>query len=251
MVTRHSRSKSDSKERAISFVVESGRPDSGELRPVPTALRRHSGLSDAQAASLERVLQTSTWEVDHVRQVRQLAVWIFQSLREYHGLGASEQVLLEAGALLHDVGYPIDPADHHKVSARIIRANLGAPFSREQVDIIALLARYHRKGIPRLDQRRYSRLNDRGRRLINWLGGILRVADGLDRSHDSAVGWISTSVVDGRLEVRVSVRPYPLQGALSVNATDLERLMPHLAAATEKRTLLERAIGMPVVIRSV
>jgi exopolyphosphatase/guanosine-5'-triphosphate,3'-diphosphate pyrophosphatase len=230
--------------------------DSTPDRVVPAerlerAPRREAVLSDAQEASIETVLMTSTWEVDHVRQVRHIAGWMFESLREYHGLGVIELALLEAAALLHDVGYPIDPANHHKVSGRIIRALLGAPFSQDQIQLIALLARYHRKATPQLKQRRYAQLDDRGRRLVCWLGGILRVADGLDRPHDSAVGWLNTAIVEGRLEIRASVRPYPVRGALAKNAIDLERLVPHIEGATRKRKLLERAIGMPVVIRAV
>ncbi|HLZ09487.1 MAG TPA: HD domain-containing protein [Chloroflexota bacterium] len=213
--------------------------------------RTDSAVNQAQEAALETVVTTSSWAMDHVRQVRRLAISIFESLREYHGLGKSELILLEAGALLHDVGYPTDPDNHHKVSARIIRSLLGPPFTPDQVLLIALLARYHRKGLPHLGQKRYAALDERGRRLIHWLGGILRVADGLDRAHDSAVIWIATSVVDGRLEIRVSDQANPVRGGLATNAIDPERLAPHVDAATKKSELLGRAIGRPVVIRAV
>jgi putative nucleotidyltransferase with HDIG domain len=247
MATRRTRNKPS--EPPANPVIQADDGSPGVVRNGESGHRNGPALDAAHEAALETVLMTSSWAIDHVRQVRRLAIWIFESLREYHGLGATELDLLEAGALLHDVGYPVDPANHHKVSARIIRSLLGPPFTQDQVQMIAMLARYHRKGLPHLGQKRYAALDDRGRRLINWLGGILRVADGLDRAHDSAIDWIATSVVDGRLEVQVSVRPDPVHGALSTNTIDLERLAPHIDAATKKRELLGRAIGRPVVIR--
>ena len=60
----------------------------------------------------------------------------------------------------------------------MIRTHLGAPFDEREVDLIALLARYHRRTPPKLKHRRYAALDEPGRRLVCWLGGILRVADG-------------------------------------------------------------------------
>jgi exopolyphosphatase/pppGpp-phosphohydrolase len=249
MATRHTRPEPET--RLASQADDPDRGPDGVVHAGESVTRNGSALDQRQAEAIDAVLMTSSWALDHVRQVHYLAVWIFDSLREYHGLGTSELVLLESGALLHDVGYPTDPENHHKVSARMIRTLLGPPFTHKQVQLIAMLARYHRKGLPHLGQKRYAALDERGRRLINWLGGILRVADGLDRAHDSAVKWIATSVVEGRLEIRVSDQPDPIRGASSTNTIDPERLATHVDAATRKRELLGRAIGRPVVIRAV
>lgn len=209
-------------------------------------------LNDTQEIAVDRVLETSDWEVDHVRQVRRIATWLFDALRDLHGLGENEEILLHAAALLHDVGYPIDAAEHHKVSARIIRTLLGAPFRTSDVELIALLARYHRKGLPKLRHQRYGGLSSHDRRVVVWLGGILRVADGLDRAHDSAVRWLSTSIHQERLEICVSDRP-PTGRVMIDGVSSLDGLNPRLdvdlEGATRKRDLLERAIGMPVIIR--
>jgi len=150
------------------------------------------------------------------------------------------------------VGYPIGPADHHKVSARIVRARLGAPFAPSQIELIALLARYHRKGLPKLRHRRYGALDDHSRRVVVWLGGILRVADGLDRAHDSGVEWLGKAIVDERLEIRVSDRrptPSGRRSSATLVADAPPRLAVDLEGAMRKRDLLERAVGMPVIIR--
>jgi exopolyphosphatase/guanosine-5'-triphosphate,3'-diphosphate pyrophosphatase len=209
-------------------------------------------LTEAQELAIERVLETSDWEIGHVHHVRRIATWLFDALRELHGLSAGDELLLHAAALLHDVGYPVDAAEHHKVSARIIRNLLGSPFHSNEVDLIALLARYHRKAIPKLRHRRYGALDGHERRVVTWLGGILRVADGLDRGHDSAVQWLSTAIHDERLEIRVSDRP-PLRANggddLAFRSETAERLQVDLDGAMRKRDLLERAIGRPVIVR--
>ncbi|HEY3111846.1 MAG TPA: HD domain-containing protein [Chloroflexota bacterium] len=190
-------------------------------------------LTSEEEAALERVLETTSWQIAHVRQVQRVAAWLFEQLRPYHGLGDVEERLLLAGALLHDVGFPTDPPDHHRASARIVRSHLGAPFDEHESDLIALLARYHRRSPPKLKHRRYAALDEAGRRLVCWLGGILRVADGLDRSHTESVRSVSVLRVEGRLEI------------VAEGAQDED-----LRGATRKRDLLERILGMAIVVRA-
>lgn len=207
--------------------------------------------------AIERVLAlTSDWAIGHVWQVERLAGGLFAALQPYHGLGSDEEILLRAGALLHDVGYPIDPALHHKISGRIVRTHLAQPFNRAQVELIALLARYHRKAMPKLAHRRYSALDERSRRLIEWLGGILRVADGLDRGHNSAVQWLGVSSAEAKIEIRVSwsdpaARPPSDLRAAGWRAGVSDELETDVVGAMRKRGLLERAIGLPIVVRAV
>jgi exopolyphosphatase/guanosine-5'-triphosphate,3'-diphosphate pyrophosphatase len=190
-------------------------------------------LTEAQREVCESVIALSNWVPGHVRQVKRIAGWLYDELRPYHGLGDDERVLLLAAALLHDVGYPTDPARHHKVSARIVRAHLGPPFTPEQIDLIALLARYHRKAVPKLKHRRYAALAADQQRVLCWLGGVLRVADGLDRAHDAAVGAVQAARPDGRVEIRAG------------GASDED-----VRGAMGKRDLLERSLGMAVVVRA-
>jgi exopolyphosphatase/guanosine-5'-triphosphate,3'-diphosphate pyrophosphatase len=205
----------------------------GEADRPTLAPARAGELSQAQLEACEAVIALSNWLPEHVRQVRRIAGWLYDDLRPYHGLGDEERVLLLAAALLHDVGYPTDPARHHKVSARIVRSHLAAPFTPEQVDLIALLARYHRKAVPKLKHRRYAALAAEQQRRLCWLGGILRVADGLDRAHGAAVRAVQVGLLDARIEVRAE------------GASDED-----LDGAMRKRDLLERTLGMAVVVRA-
>lgn len=222
--------------------------------------------SDEESAAIARVLATtSDWALDHVRQVERVASALFSALALFHGFGPEEETLLCAAALLHDVGYPVDPDRHHKISARIIRAHLGLPFDPRQVELIALLARYHRKALPKLSHRRYRELAERDRRVVGWLGGILRVADGLDRAHDAGVESVAIALTDSRLEILVG----PAEAAVVRPPARLARVAAEefvasngdargdgeprvdVQGAMRKRDLLERAMGRSILVRVV
>jgi exopolyphosphatase/guanosine-5'-triphosphate,3'-diphosphate pyrophosphatase len=212
--------------------------ESGQTLVFGEPVRGQLGRLDPfQVGAVERLLETTSWALGHVYQVRRLAAILFDELHPQHGYGDDEGLLLEAAALLHDVGFPVDPARHHKVSARIIRANLGAPFTPIQAERIALLARYHRKALPSLRHERFRLLSARDQRIIVWLAGILRVADGLDRAHDAAVRSLSVKLEEGRLIIEA-------RGPTLLASSE------SLDGARAKRNLLEKAIGMPVVLRT-
>ena len=199
-------------------------------------------LNADEYAAVERLLATSAWALPHVHQVAHLAARLFDALRPYHACGGDAERMLVAAALLHDVGYPTDPKKHHKVSARLIRTMLGPPFSAQEAELIAVIARYHRKGCPKLRHKRYGALTPEDRRTVNWLGGMLRVADGLDRAHDSAVGGIAAAPHDGRLILRVHpAGATPRPGSV---------LHENVAGAMRKRDLLEKALGLSVTVRA-
>ncbi|MBM4418442.1 MAG: HD domain-containing protein [Chloroflexi bacterium] len=193
-----------------------------------------SDLTIAEAEAVARVATITAWAPAHTAQVQRLARQLFEALRDHHGLGPRERRLLEVAALLHDVGFPTNPARHHKVSARVIRANLGAPFTERDVHLIALLARYHRKGGPRVRHRRFSRLEPGERQIVIWLAGLLRVADGLDRPHASSVQRVTAGIVNGRFEITASGGP--------------EHTEECICGGSRKRQVLERALGRPIVI---
>lgn len=137
----------------------------------------------------------------HVEHVARLAVQLFGQLVELHGLGPREQLLLEAAALLHDIGQGHDPLaeGHHKRAARLIRERAWTHFSPAEVEVIAQVARYHRKAMPEVNHDEFRALDSWNRRVVQCLAALLRLADSLDRSHQQSVR-----------EVRVEVRPNQL-----------------------------------------
>ena len=104
-------------------------------------------------------------------------------------------MLLEAASLLHDIGYLINYARHHKHSYHlIVHADLPGLTTR-QVQVVANVARYHRSAEPKLRHRPFAMLSEQGSgALVRGLSGILRLADGLDRTHMQSVKGVKVRV---------------------------------------------------------
>jgi exopolyphosphatase/guanosine-5'-triphosphate,3'-diphosphate pyrophosphatase len=123
----------------------------------------------------------------HAEQVRFLAVRLFDDLKKLHGLGPAGRDCLEAAALLHDIGYSRGLTRHHKRSAEIIIERGINGFNRRELLTIAFTARYHRKSGPKKSHADFSALPRADRTVIEKISALLRIADGLDRSHGAAV----------------------------------------------------------------
>jgi exopolyphosphatase/guanosine-5'-triphosphate,3'-diphosphate pyrophosphatase len=94
----------------------------------------------------------------------------------------NRRILLEASALLKDVGYIINYTKHHLYSYHlIIHSNLPG-FSPKEIQLIANIARYHRRGWPKTGHVNFALLNKTDRQLVRRLAALLRIADGLDRN---------------------------------------------------------------------
>ncbi|WP_051689650.1 Ppx/GppA phosphatase family protein [Pelobacter seleniigenes] len=131
------------------------------------------------------------FDEQHSTQVCRLAKKIFAAVAGPFALTLRDEQLLEAAALLHDIGYFISYDRHHKHSYHLIRhANLFGFTPRER-ELIANLARYHRKAKPKKTHENLIPLSVEDQQLVRRLGGILRLADGLDRRRNRQVVDIS------------------------------------------------------------
>jgi exopolyphosphatase/pppGpp-phosphohydrolase len=163
----------------------------------------------AQDSRLQAVLQLASscdYEIGHSHQVTRLALRLFDELQALHGLGAEERFWLECGALLHDIGWIEGQQAHHKTSLRIILDTPLLPFDRRERLIIGSVARYHRKALPDEKHDHYAALEPAQRRVAAILAALLRVADGLDRTHQNVVQDLSCEVSSQQIVVRCAVR---------------------------------------------
>lgn len=200
-----------------------------------TADGTHEAQSDKR---LEAVLALATdcqYEREHTHQVTRLALEIFDALQEAHRMGPEERFRLHCAALLHDIGWVEGPQGHHKTAMRLIVSDPRLPFRRSQRQMIALIARYHRKALPDVRHKYYENLSDVEQHCVSVLAGILRVADGLDRSHGRVVRGVRCQVSDRRVVVLCDVRG-PAEA--------------ELAAATKKADLFEKAFGRRLVLKT-
>jgi putative phosphoesterase len=155
----------------------------------------HKGVPDAVLA----LARSCDYEREHTHQVTKLALQIFDELEGLHQMGSQERFWLQCGALLHDIGWMEGPQGHHKTALRLILADPRLPWSLREREIVGLIARYHRKALPRERDKHFSTLSRADQHRVRVLAGMLRVADGLDRSHLSVVRRVSCDVTDARI----------------------------------------------------
>jgi len=123
----------------------------------------------------------------HSHHVAQLAMTLFDQTQAIHQLGAREREWLEFAAVLHDIGYVINAHEHHKHSYYLIKHGDLVGLTAEEIEIIANVARYHRRAVPQTKHTPFKLLPTFLRSTVEILSGFLRLADGLDRSHFSVV----------------------------------------------------------------
>jgi len=115
--------------------------------------------------------------------VARLAISLFDQLQDLHGLGESDRRLLLAASILHDIGGFISRKGHHKHSLYLLSRSELPGLSPTDMLMVANIARYHRKNIPRATHPEFMRLSEGNRERTTRLAALLRVADALDRAH--------------------------------------------------------------------
>jgi exopolyphosphatase/guanosine-5'-triphosphate,3'-diphosphate pyrophosphatase len=186
---------------------------------------------DVRRRSVFELAERCNFWREHAQQVARLSVALFDQTRAVHGLGDREREWLEYAALLHDIGVHISYEGHHKHSAYLIKNGDLRGFEPDEVDIIALVARYHRQAAPRRRHTEYSELGRKRRAVVRALAAMLRLAEGLDRSHSQPVAGLELHDRgdDALLQLRTS------------GDAELE-----LWAATRHASAFEELLGKPL-----
>lgn len=122
-------------------------------------------------------------DLDHGTTVAELSVRLFDFLQGDHGLTARHRLLLRVAALLHEVGGFVSNRAHHKHSEYLIANSEIFGLSRSEIAVVAQIARYHRRSLPRASHMAYMALRREDRVAVNKLAALLRVADALARGH--------------------------------------------------------------------
>jgi exopolyphosphatase/guanosine-5'-triphosphate,3'-diphosphate pyrophosphatase len=154
---------------------------------------------EAEAIALGRRYQ---FDEAHATHVAALAASVFDQLAAVHGLGATERGWLRLAALLHDIGDFVGYESHHKHTYYIVAHSDLMGLTPEAKEIIANVARYHRKAYPDLSHPGFRKLDRRGRNAVRKLSAILRLADAFDREHLTKVREIQTRVNQSKVVLR-------------------------------------------------
>ena len=159
---------------------------------------------DVRRRSVTELAERYNYASAHARQVARLALALFDGTRSRHGLGPREREWLEYAALMHDVGTHIGYERHHRHSYYLIRHGGLRGFSPEEVETMALVARYHRQATPKKTHPEFSRLSREMRRTVRLLSACVRLAEGLDRSHAQIVSALRVRLTDDLLTVKLT-----------------------------------------------
>jgi exopolyphosphatase/guanosine-5'-triphosphate,3'-diphosphate pyrophosphatase len=160
---------------------------------------------DVRRRSVVELAQRFNCWTDHSQHIARLTLSLFDQTRSLHGLGDREREWIEFGALLHDAGLYISHARHHRHSHYLIKNGGLRGFAPDEVDVLALIARYHRRGTPKKSHDGFGDLPASMRRAVRLGAALVRLAEGLDRSHAQMIG--SVQVADGKGELVVRLRP--------------------------------------------
>lgn len=195
----------------------------------------YHNLRDIRYGSVVRLAESFMYEKLHSHHVAKLALQIFDQTKGIHGLGSKERESLDAASILHEIGLFLSHDNHHLHSYYLVRNAELLGFNEHEKEVIANIARYHRKSHPKMKHENYRNLSADDQAVVRMLASMLRIADGLDRRHSAAVAGLRCRI--SRRAVSISLIPadhVPIE---------LERW-----GANRKKELFEETFGREVKI---
>lgn len=198
-------------------------------------LKEINVVGDPRRRSVMELVHKCDWHELHSKHVAKLALLIFDFVQNDLNLNSLDRELLEYASLMHDIGYYISHRKHHKHALYIIRNADLKGFNEEEIEVMAHVARYHRRSTPKPRHNQYDQLNETDKERIRKLSAILRIADGLDRSHYQNVRSIDLSQNKHAIKMRIKTEADP----------QLE-----IWGAMRKNSLFEEVTGKKLIIES-
>ena len=185
--------------------------------------------------SVHELLRKTNWNEDHSRHVAKMALQLFDIFQKELELDDIDRELLEYSAFLHDIGYYISYKKHHKHALYLIRYSELRGFTEREINMMANIARYHRRSGPKKKHKFYKKLSKLTRKRVKKLSALLRVADGLDRSHFQNVQ--NLKIENGKKEIVLHIQ--------TIGDPELE-----IWGANRKADLLEKVTGKKLKIKA-
>ncbi len=195
-------------------------------------------LSDLRRERVLRLADAFHEDLDHVLHATDLSLEIFDATVDLHQLGMAERDLLEAAGMLHNVGLFVSHAAHHKHSYYVIRnSDQLVGFTEHEIELIAQIARYHRKSFPKPKHSEYMDLRPSERKTVSILAGMLRIGIALDRTRSAAVA-----------DVEAHIAPRTKKVTITPTIRKKADASLELYTARERCGLLAEALGKPVEV---
>ena len=224
-------------------------------------IERVDAIPDVRRRSTIELAERCNYDAPHSQHVTRLALALFDQTRSQHGLTDLEREWLEFASILHDIGALISFVRHHRHSYYLIKNGDLRGFQPDEIEVIALVARYHRRGTPKSSHDEYAGLPAHLRRTVRMLASILRVAESLDRSHGQVISSLELRAngrtaalrihtqanADAELELWATARHLrPFEKLVRKDVT-LEVAAPHRASS--RRAARSLAVGRAVPLK--
>lgn len=194
--------------------------------------RLGAALSFAKSLDFER---------KHGERVQEIALSLFDQLAHPLDLDPVTRDLLAAAALLHDVGYVVSFRQHHKHAYHLISHAPLEGFTPNEREIVALVARYHRRALPRKKHRAWAQLPLEERDQVRQLAALLRIADALDRRHSGELGSVRCTAAGGRIHFLLEgARDLGVETHAAEEKADLFRMVFGVSAKFDTRRARSR-----------
>ena len=159
-------------------------------------------LHDLRRTNLMRLARQLDPDPEHAEHTAKLATELFDRTAKLHGLGDDARELLHGASIVHNVGLFISHSSHHKHTYYVVRnSEQLTGFTEHEIELIAVIARYHRKSKPSDKHPEFTNLSKADQRLVSTLAGMLRIAIGLDRRHAGTVRSVRVFIDDGILQI--------------------------------------------------
>ena len=173
---------------------------------IDNRLRFQSSIRERSVLKTAKKYQTN---LEHSERVTAFALNIFdQTKGQLHYWNADQRQLLWAAAILHNSGHYISHSSHHKHSYYLIRNGELLGYNETEIEIIANIARYHRKSPPKKKHESYRNLlHKEHRTMVNQLSAILRLAVALDRRQIGAISHVQCEYVPNFKEFKMLIFP--------------------------------------------
>ena len=194
---------------------------------------------DAARRSVQQLADRCDDRPEHSQHVAELATGMFDELEDSLDLEPEWRRYLDFASLLANIGVVVSHAKHHLHSYYLIRNSELMGLTDREVEIIAQVARYHRKSVPKAEHAEFSALSSSDQRIVRSLAGILRIAIGLDRTYDARVKSTSIKVTDN--ELVITAKPRGKKNDVSLNLYAANERKGLLAEVSKRKVKLNEA----------
>jgi exopolyphosphatase / guanosine-5'-triphosphate,3'-diphosphate pyrophosphatase len=165
--------------------------------------------------------------LDSAKRIAQFSLQIFDQLQGLlHYWKPDDRELLWSAAILHNTGHFVSHSAHHKHSYYLIRNAGLLGFSNIEIELIANIARYHRKGPPKRKHESYGSLTKQNRERVDQLSAILKLAVALDRREIGAIAALDCTYHAAAKSVILHLKPQVAEDDCSLELWSLDYKKP-------------------------